>query len=64
MLNTGRVPATPAEHNAIDDLIAKHTTDGAATITRRDPGETGPLLLHIGADTWLISRNGRAKKLT
>lgn len=36
----------------------------AITLTRRDPGETGPLLVHVDDQTWEIAENGKRKKVT
>ena len=61
MLKEGRIPHNDAEGEAIAKLLAKH--GDAATLTRRDPGETGPLLVHIGHDSWQIDQDGNATKL-
>ena len=62
MLTEGRLPLNEAEHKAVDKLIAEH--DGAsASLTRRDPGETGPLLVHVGEKTWEIDETGKRKKV-
>lgn len=60
MLHEGRIPHTASERSAIERLLADH--DGNATLTRRDPGDTGPLLVHIGADTYVVAASGRVKK--
>jgi hypothetical protein len=60
MLNHGRIPLTNQEHDTIEKLLAKHA--GAATLTRRDPGETGPILAHLGDDTYQID-GAKAKKV-
>ncbi len=59
MLSAGRIPLTAAEHAAIDKLLAKH---GDGSLTRRDPGETGPVLVHIGDDTWKVDEDGTTTK--
>jgi hypothetical protein len=59
LLKEGRIPLTAAEHDAVEALIAKHP-DEAVSITRRDPGETGPVLVHVGDATYEISQTGRA----
>lgn len=61
MLIPGRIPLTEREHKAVEKLLATH--EGNATITRRDPGETGPVLVHLGDATYQISANGRTKKV-
>jgi hypothetical protein len=61
-LHEGRIALSDAEHAAINKLLAKHP-DTAASLTRRDPGETGPVLVHIGDDSYQVSAAGRIKKL-
>lgn len=56
----GRLPMTAAEHRAVDRLIARY---GHGTLTRRDPGESGPLLMLIGDGVWQVGRDGRTRKL-
>jgi hypothetical protein len=62
MLEHGRIPHTDAEGAAITKLIAKHPAE-PVSLTRRDPGETGPLLVHVGDDTYEVSGAGRSRKL-
>jgi hypothetical protein len=62
MLSEGRIPLSAGEHRALDRLLEKHA-GGPASITRRDPGETGPVLVHIGEETWQINAAGRTVKL-
>lgn len=62
MLNEGRIPLTDAEHAAVNQLLAKHP-EIAVSLTRRDPGETGPVLVHVGDDSYQVSAAGRIKKL-
>lgn len=61
MLRPGRIPLTPAEHDAVDDLIGKHPEE-PVSLTRRDPGNTGPLLVHVGVMTYEVDEQGRARK--
>lgn len=60
MLSHGRIPHTEAEGEAIARLQAKHGEQ--ATLTRRDRGDTGPLLVHIGEETWLVGEDGKTAK--
>lgn len=62
MLSHGRIPHRQAEGEAIDRLLAKHPGE-PATLTRRDPGDTGPLLVHIGRESWLVGEDGKTRKL-
>lgn len=61
MLREGRIPLTPAEHDAVDDLAGKHAGE-PVSLTRRDPGETGPLLVHVGSAMFEVDEQGRAAK--
>ena len=61
MLREGRLPLLAAEHDAVDTLIAKNP-DQPVSMTRRDPGETGPLLVHVGDSTYLVDETGKATK--
>jgi hypothetical protein len=42
------------EHELVEKLIAKHP-DKPISITRRDPGESGPLLVHVGDKTYEVA---------
>ncbi len=57
MLHPERIPMTEAENAAVDALIEKHG-DELQGFTRRDPGDTGPLLVHAGEDTYEIAEDG------
>lgn len=61
MLHEGRIPLLAAEHDALDALIQKNP-DASVSATRRDPGETGPLLVQVDGNTFLVSDDGRARK--
>lgn len=63
MLSEGRLPLSEAEHAAVDKLAAEHPDD-VVSLTRRDPGESGPLLVQAGAKTWEIASDGKRKKVT
>ncbi len=54
MLLPERLPLTDAENDAVDKLIEANP-GVPVSMTRRDPGETGPLLVHVGADTHEIA---------
>ena len=57
----GRIPLKDAEHAAVDKLLAKH--DAPAGISRRDPGETGPVVVDIdGVGVWHIDSSGKTTK--
>lgn len=61
MLREGRIPLLAAEHDAVDRLIAKNP-GVPLSLTRRDPGESGPLLVHVGDATYLVDATGKARK--
>lgn len=58
MLQDGRIPLTDAEHEAVDALIAQNP-DAPISLTRRDAGEKGPLLAHVGDNVYEISQKGK-----
>lgn len=62
MLAHGRIPLEEAEYQAISELLRGHEGE-SASFSRRDPGETGPLIAQIGASTWEIAADGRSRKL-
>ena len=61
MLREGRLLLNRAEHNAADKLAEENPSE-SVSMTRRDPGETGPLLVHVGDATYLVDETGRARK--
>ncbi len=61
MLGERRIPAEQAEHEAVDKLIAKHP-DASVSMTRRDENETGPLLVHVDDDTYVVQADGKTRK--
>ncbi len=62
MLLPGRVPASEAEHEAVNKLMGEHP-DESVSVTRRDADESGPLLVHAGDKSWEISDDGKRKKV-
>ncbi len=62
MLDQARIPLTEKEQAAIEKLLAKHP-DQNASLMRRDPGEAGPVLVHIDEDSYEVSEAGETKKL-
>lgn len=54
------LPLTPKETAAVDSLVSDHEI--APSLTRRDPGETGPVLAQFGDDTYQID-GGTVTKL-
>ncbi len=62
MLGEGRIPAEQAEHEAVDKLIAKHP-GAAVSLTRRDPDNSGALLVHVDDDTYTVAEDGKTRKV-
>lgn len=50
VIEPGRIPMSETESAAVDELLAGRS----GTITRRDPNESGPLLVEVDGDTHLI----------
>jgi len=63
MLDSGRIPLNEAEDAAVEKLIAEHEGK-PVSLTRRDPGESGPLLVHVDDESWVISEDGHRRKVT
>lgn len=61
MIENRRIPLNPAENEAVDKLLAEHPGKTAA-FTRRDPGNTGPVLIVVGGGSWLIDEEGHRRK--
>lgn len=63
MVSKGRIPLSKAEHGAVEKLLAEHP-DAAVSLTRRDPGETGPVLVHIDDVSYQIDEKGHRRKVS
>jgi len=64
MLHPERIPLNEAEEATVEKLLAEHG-DGLAGFSRRDPGDTGPLLisLHDGTE-WEIKEKGTRRRVS
>ena len=61
MMQEGRIPMNEAEHAAIDKLAGEHAGESVG-VTRRDPGETGPLIATVAGIEYLINDDGTRRK--
>ncbi len=61
MLHEGRIPLEDAEHAAVDKLITKNP-DTPVSFSRRDPDESGPLVVGVGDDTYIVQIDGKTRK--
>lgn len=61
MLEQGRLPMTENEQAGLDRLLARNGGT-LISLTRRDPGESGPLLAHVDDDTYEIDAEGHYQK--
>lgn len=52
----GRIPMNEQEAKAVESL-------SHYSLTRRDPGNTGPIIAYCHDGDYLIYKNGRKKKL-
>lgn len=59
MLYPGRIPLNAAENAAVNELLAEH--DGNAGLTRRDPNDTRPVLVHIGDQVFEVDGDGNVE---
>jgi hypothetical protein len=46
-----RIPMSEQEQQALEALLAAHPGK-PVSLTRRDPNEAGPLLVHVGDETF------------
>jgi hypothetical protein len=54
-----RIPMTASESRTFNAFKAKHKV---ISITRRDPGESGPVLIHLeDGTTYEVDKKGKAK---
>jgi hypothetical protein len=63
MLEEGTLPTVAAEQDAIEKLRSENP-NAAISFTRRDAGDSGPLLVHVGDDTYEVADDGKRKKVT
>jgi len=52
---------TERENEVLDMLLSEHGE--RAAVTRRDPGESGPLLVEINGNVWEIQKGGKVKSI-
>lgn len=57
-----RIPLNEKESAAVDRLVAKHEGE-SLTITRQDPGESGPLLVHFEKGSYRVGETGRTTEV-
>lgn len=62
MLSEGRIGLEEAESKAVDKLMGENEGKPVA-MTRRDPGETGPLIVDVDGVEYEIAADGKRKKL-
>ncbi len=55
-----RIPLNEMEEESVNRLLRKHGPQGS--LTRTEPGETGPVRVEIGKDSWLVDDGGHATK--
>lgn len=53
----------PEETAAVGKLQSENP-DATISLTRRDPGETGPLLVHVDDDSYEVDEDGKRKKVS
>ncbi len=61
MLHPGRTNLEQAESEAVDKLMEKHP-DATVSFTRRDAGESGPLLVSVDEDVYVVQPDGATRK--
>jgi hypothetical protein len=63
MLHSGMLDMSRKERIAVDTLLEK-LGEPKAGISRRDPGESGPLLIKSGGKRWEIDADGTTTEVT
>lgn len=61
MLEGTRIPLSAEEQVAVQSLLEEH---GDGSLTRRDPGEAGPVIVHIGDRLWEIDEDGTVSEVS
>lgn len=61
-LTAGKIPLSRREESAVSAVVAKHP-GVTATLSRRDPGELGPVLVQIGESAYEIDSRGRSRRV-
>lgn len=62
MLTRGRIPLTAAETVALEKLLNDHA-GLAASFSRTEPGESGPVRVEINGHVWLIDEDGNTTEV-
>jgi len=55
MLSPGRIPLNDAENAAVGELATRHALVG---LSRRDPGEAGPVVVSAADASWEVAEDG------
>jgi hypothetical protein len=63
MLSEGRIPMNVAEEAAYLALVEQHGGEAVSGVTRRDPLNTGPLLVEVDGQTFQVDEAGQVSEL-
>lgn len=63
MLIPGRLQLSRKEERAVEQLLADHAGE-PVSLTRRDAGERGPVLVHVGDRTFEVAKSGATAEVT
>ena len=61
MLRQFRIPMNPAEEQAVTELLAD--LPEGTTLSRNDPGESGPVRVDTGAKVYLVQSDGTTEEV-
>jgi hypothetical protein len=61
VLEPGRIFLAPEEHEAVEALIAAHG-EKVVSLTRRDHGGSGPVLVQLEDATYEVDEQGKTTK--
>ncbi len=60
MIQPGRIPMSDLEAAQLELLLGELEPDaGPVSLTRRDPGELGPIIVHVGLRAFLVDDDNR-----
>lgn len=60
LMDNSRIPMTSGEEKAVDALIAGNA-GAAISFSRRDPGETGPVVVQINNAVYEVGERGEVR---
>lgn len=63
LVDNSRIPMSAGEEEAVDALIAANAS-ASISFSRRDPGETGPVVVQINNAVYEVGERGEVKVIS